>query len=155
MSRYNDLLKEFGYRETQGYGRTPFAISSGIYPNNFHDGRDYTYREAKNNACKVMFDGKVTYVGIGGKYGRDYGNIVEIRISKLNANGSRNTSSNCRGHGKVARVQICRSRFDCSDVRGQERILIIYLHNNRVSTSCSLQVAECVNSIAGILRKQH
>ena len=81
MSRYNDLLKEFGYRETQGYGRTPFAISSGIYPNNFHDGRDYTYREAKNNACKVMFDGKVTYVGIGGKYGRDYGNIVEIEVS--------------------------------------------------------------------------
>jgi murein DD-endopeptidase MepM/ murein hydrolase activator NlpD len=81
MSRYNDLLKEFGYRETQGYGRTPFAISSGIYPNNFHDGRDYTYSSPKNNACKVMFDGKVTYVGIGGKYGRAYGLIVEIEVS--------------------------------------------------------------------------
>jgi murein DD-endopeptidase MepM/ murein hydrolase activator NlpD len=82
MSRYYDLLKEFGYRETQGFGRTPFAISRPIlYPDRFHDGRDYTYSSPKNNACKVMFDGKVTYVGVGGKYGRDYGNIVEIEVS--------------------------------------------------------------------------
>lgn len=82
MSRYNDLLKEFGYRETQGYGRTAFALlNPSIYPNKFHDGRDYTYSSAKNNACKVMFDGKVTYVGQSYKYGMAYGNIVEIEIS--------------------------------------------------------------------------
>ena len=82
MSRYNELLKEFGYRETQGYGRTAFALlNPSIYPNKFHNGRDYTYSSPKNNACKVMFDGKVTYVGVGGKYGQAYGNIVEIEVS--------------------------------------------------------------------------
>ena len=81
MSRYYELLKEFGYRETQGYGRTSFALSSNIYPNKFHDGRDYTYTSIKNNACKVMMEGKITYVGFGGKYGRAYGNIIEIEVS--------------------------------------------------------------------------
>jgi hypothetical protein len=82
MSRYNELLKEFGYRETQGYGRTAFALlNPSIYPNKFHDGRDYTYSSSKNNACKVMFDGKVTYVGQSYKYGMAYGNIVEIEVS--------------------------------------------------------------------------
>jgi murein DD-endopeptidase MepM/ murein hydrolase activator NlpD len=81
MSRYYELLKEFGYRETQGYGRTSFALSSNIYPNKFHDGRDYAYTSIKNNACKVMMEGKIIYVGFGGKYGRAYGNIVEIEVS--------------------------------------------------------------------------
>jgi hypothetical protein len=82
MSRYYDLLKEFGYRETQGFGKTAFALlNPSLYSDRFHDGRDYTYSSPKNNACKVMFDGKVTYVGVGGKYGRDYGNIVEIEVS--------------------------------------------------------------------------
>jgi murein DD-endopeptidase MepM/ murein hydrolase activator NlpD len=82
MSRYYDLLKEFGYRETQGFGRTAFALlNPSLYSDRFHDGRDFTYSSPKNNACKVMFDGKVTYVGFGGKYGRDYGNIVEIEVS--------------------------------------------------------------------------
>jgi hypothetical protein len=81
MSRYYDLLKEFGYRESQGYGKTPFAIRSGIYPNNFHDGRDYTYTNIRNNACKVLMEGKITYIGFGGRWGRAYGNLVEIEVA--------------------------------------------------------------------------
>lgn len=78
---YYELLTRFGYRETQKYGKTDFAISSGIYPNQFHDGRDYAYTNIKNNACKVLLEGKITYVGFGGKYGRAYGNIVEMEIA--------------------------------------------------------------------------
>jgi hypothetical protein len=81
MSRYYGLLSEFGYRETQKFGRTPFAISSGKYPQNFHDGRDYTYRRKQNNACKVMMEGKITYVGWGGRWGDPYGNIVEMEVA--------------------------------------------------------------------------
>ncbi len=81
MSRYYQLLKEFGYRETQGFGRTAFAIRSGIYPQNFHDGRDYTYTNIRNNACKVLMEGKITYIGFGGRWGRAYGNLVEIEVA--------------------------------------------------------------------------
>ncbi len=81
MSRYNDLLSEFGYRETQGFGRTRFAVSSKKYPNNFHDGRDYTYRNIRNNACKVMLEGKITYVGEGGRWGNAYGLLVEMEVA--------------------------------------------------------------------------
>jgi murein DD-endopeptidase MepM/ murein hydrolase activator NlpD len=81
MSRYYDLLKEFGYRETQGFGRSAFAIRSGIYPQNFHDGRDYTYTNIRNNACKVLMGGKITYVGFGGRWGNAYGYLVEIEVA--------------------------------------------------------------------------
>lgn len=79
---YESLLKQYGYRATQGYGRTQFAITSGLYPNKFHDGRDYTYIASKYKNCKVLVPGTVTYVGFGGKYGKAYGNIIEMRVSQ-------------------------------------------------------------------------
>lgn len=81
---YDTLLKEYGYRGTQSYGRTEFATTSGLYPNKFHDGRDYTYIDKKYRNCKVLVPGVITYVGKGNrnKYGSAYGNIVEMKVSQ-------------------------------------------------------------------------
>ena len=81
MTKYESLLQAFGYRATQGFGKTTFALNSGIYPNNFHDGRDYTYRRWEYRNCKLLVPGQIIYTGSRSRFGRGYGLVVETKVS--------------------------------------------------------------------------
>ena len=66
-------LKNLGYVISQGYGKTNFAVNSGIYRNDFHNGLDFY----GGYHCKSLTDGKVTEV-----HDRDdnpYGKYVTVR----------------------------------------------------------------------------
>lgn len=74
---FRELVKQYNARVTQEYGKTQFAQSGVIaYPNNFHDGID----TAGGQYNKSFTDGVVLYAGNNSKYGRAYGNVVEIQL---------------------------------------------------------------------------
>jgi murein DD-endopeptidase MepM/ murein hydrolase activator NlpD len=54
--------------ETQGYGYTEYAKSTNLYPNHFHDGRDFG-TNGKNLPAISIIKGKIVLAGWNGAYG--------------------------------------------------------------------------------------